>query len=134
MYSIRKSELDGMPIYQITFSGFIRVEEMMRWFDDSALILDRRSEEFGVKVDMRELLPLPDHSQEIMRQGQMLYREAGMVRSAVLVDNGLLKRQFERIAGESGIDEWEHYFSSDDRFHDRNMNMWLKEARLVQSI
>ena len=37
-----------------------------------------------------------------------------MVRSAVLVSNALVKLQLERIAKESGIHEWERYFSVEE--------------------
>lgn len=61
-----------------------------------------------------------------MEQGQAKYREKGMVRSAVLVDSAVTRMQFERLAKQSGIYEWERYFSADEPDHDERMTDWLQ--------
>jgi len=63
-------------------------------------------------IDMRTLKPLLPDAQEVMKQGQMLYKERGMNRSAVILDTQLIVMQFRRIAMQSGIDEWERYISA----------------------
>ncbi len=41
-----------------------------------------------------------------MQAEQRLYKEKGMVCSVVILDNAVTKKQFKRIAQETGIYEW----------------------------
>jgi len=54
---------------------------------------------------MRTLQPLPADAQTLMRDGQKLYKEKGMVRSVVILDNVITYMQFLRIGKEMGIYE-----------------------------
>ncbi|OEU57610.1 MAG: hypothetical protein BA871_10695 [Desulfuromonadales bacterium C00003096] len=47
-----------------------------------------------------------------MQDGQKLYKEKGMVRSVVILDNVITKMQFRRIGKETGIYEWERYIDA----------------------
>jgi len=47
-----------------------------------------------------------------MAETQALYKQKGMQRSAVVLDNALTTTQFRRIAKESGIDAWERYIDA----------------------
>jgi hypothetical protein len=62
-----------------------------------------------------------------MVSGQKLYKEAGMQRSAVVLNSATLTMQFIRLAKASGIYEWERYFdaSSDQHWKENAMN-WIK--------
>jgi hypothetical protein len=59
---------------------------------------------------MRTLAPLAPEAQTVMVKGQQLYKQRGMRRSAVVVNNALTAIQFKRLAQQSGIYEWERYF------------------------
>ena len=61
-------------------------------------------------VDMRSLAPLAPGAQEVMVSGQQLYKQRGMKRSAVVVNNAITAAQFKHLAKQSGIYEWERYF------------------------
>ena len=65
-----------------------------------------------------------------MMEGQKKYKDKGMVRSAVLVPNALVKLQFERIAKESGIYEWERYFSAEEPEFEASMNAWIEKGEI----
>jgi hypothetical protein len=95
--------------YLLTFSGFITREEMQKWADESRQALQSEQGAFCVIVDMRNLAPLTPETQEVMVAGQQLYKQRGMKRSAVVVNNAVTAIQFKRLARESGIYQWERY-------------------------
>ncbi|MCK5165408.1 MAG: hypothetical protein KAQ72_16935 [Desulfobacula sp.] len=105
MYKIEKKDYG----YKLTFDGFIKGEEMKLWVDESKKILAGAPKEFGIFADMRTLKPLPTDAQPLMQEGQMSYKKKGMVRSVVILNNAVTKMQFQRIAKETGIYEWERY-------------------------
>jgi hypothetical protein len=98
--------------YLLTFQGFIDGAEMSAWAKESRNHLSKQVGSFGVIVDMRQLRPLPVESQKIMAETQALYKQKGMQRSAVVLDNALTTTQFRRLAKESGIDAWERYIDA----------------------
>lgn len=108
MYKIEKKDFG----FKLTFGGFIEKEEMEQWVQESKKALLGKMGEFSVFVDMRTLKPLPADAQEVMVNGQKLYRQAGMVRSVVILDNTITTMQFKRLAKESGIYEWERYIDA----------------------
>lgn len=98
--------------FLLTFSGFILADEMLQWRNESVEALALVNEPFGVIVDMRSLKPLPADAQAIMVEGQALYKNKGMQRSAVILTNPLTTAQFKRLAKESGIYAWERYLDA----------------------
>ncbi|MCK7514850.1 MAG: hypothetical protein MZV70_69840 [Desulfobacterales bacterium] len=64
---------------------------------------------------------MPDAKAE-MTKGQVLYKQAGLKRSAVILNSATTTLQFKRIAKESGIDSWERYFDAS------NEPDWEKKA------
>ena len=105
MFNIEKTDFG----YKLTFGDFIMAPEMTKWLEDSKKILVESPKEFGIMVDMRNLKPLPEDSQPIMGEGQKMYKESGMQRSCVILDNPTTTLQFKRIAKETGIDAFERY-------------------------
>jgi hypothetical protein len=99
--------------YLLTFKGLIEKDEMQRWCSESRRALSTESApQFGVIVDMRDLKPLPEDAQHEMVVGQQLYKEKGMNRSAVVLNNTVTTLQFKRLAKESGIYQWERYIDA----------------------
>lgn len=97
---------------RISFSDIIKLEEMNIWLEDSMRILPVDPKDFYVFVDMRDLKPISLFVQRVMDKGQQLYKRKGMIRSVVIVNNPIVKRQFEKIAIESGIYDWERYIDA----------------------
>ncbi len=97
---------------RITFSDIVKLEEINAWLEESmrALPVDRK--DFYVFVDMRKLKPVSLFVQRVFDKGQQLYKKKGMIRSVVIVDNPIVKRQFEKIAKESDIYDWERYIDA----------------------
>ena len=129
MWQIEKNQESNLTTYQLIFSDFIKKEEMHEWVEASKRELQDAPKEFVVSIDMRDLKPLPQDAQEEMRVGQKIYKGAGMARSAVLVDKTVTKMQFERIGKETGIYEWERYFSSEEPDWEASMKNWLSSAQ-----
>ena len=116
--------------YILTFSGTITEFEMQRWHDDSERQLNGESRStFGVIIDMKELKPLSAEAKEIMIAGQKLYKDKGMKRSAVIVNNDQLASQFKNLAIQSGIYSTERYIdaSSNTDYKEAAIS-WVKDA------
>ena len=115
--------------YKITLEGIVSVDEMKQWVEESRKALAGATKEFGVFVDMRTLKPVGTEAQSAMQEGQKLYKEKGMQRSVVILNSSIMKMQFQRIAKETGIYEWERYVdaSSVEDFEKVGLN-WLRDA------
>jgi len=96
--------------YLLTFGGLMVQDEMQRWVEESKQALAAESKPFSVVVDMRTLAPLAPGVQAVMIEGQQLYKQSGMVRSSVVLNNAVLAIQFKKLAKDSGIYDWERYF------------------------
>lgn len=108
MYRIEKKPWG----FKLTFGDFIKHEEMNQWYEDAERELKLQSGAFGVFVDMRSLKPLPADAQKRMEDGQRLFKQKGLKRSAVILDSALTTMQFKRIAHETGIYQWERYIDA----------------------
>ncbi|MDX2012205.1 MAG: hypothetical protein SFW67_18565 [Myxococcaceae bacterium] len=124
MYAIDKKPFG----FKLTFSGFIKLEEMAKWVDDSKRSLFGQTPGFGVLVDMRDLKPLPEDAQAEMQSGQKLYKQAGMTRSAVILASPTVAMQFRRIAKETGIAAWERYLDPTQADFERKAIAWLEQG------
>jgi hypothetical protein len=112
--------------FKLTFSGFMKAQEMEVWKSDSEKALAGLSGKFGVLVDMRALKPLPADAQAVMVEGQKGFKAKGMERSAVILDSAVTTAQFRRLAKESGIYAWERYVSaSDDPGFEQVAESWI---------
>ncbi len=108
MYQIRRTEY-GL---HLTFSGHIQPEEIQQWLEDLQAQLPTLSGKFSVFVDMRHMILLPPDSQPAMRDGQNLAKQAGMVRSVVILADEVIALQFRRLAKQSGIIDGERYIDA----------------------
>jgi hypothetical protein len=115
--------------YRLTFGDLMSAMEMRRWVEESLEVLPREPRDFHVFVDMRTLAPLDEECQAIIRDGQRLYKQRGMVRSVVILSSPVITVQFKRIALQSGIYEWERYVdaAANDNWEQLGMG-WLRDA------
>lgn len=109
MYTIEKRPSG----FLLTFGGFMMVEEMQKWYDESLQALKTAPSIFGVIIDLRSLKPLPPEVQALMVKGQQAYKMRGMQRSCVILANELTKFQFMRLAKDSGIYTYERYIDAE---------------------
>lgn len=108
MYAIDKTAYG----FKLTFSGFIQMPEMQKWYDEIIGKLPKTPSKFGILVDMRTLKPLPPDAQAILVKGQQACKKSGMERSSVILDNLTTTIQFKRLGKESGIYEFERYIDA----------------------
>ncbi len=123
MYKIEKKDYGFM----LTFADDISENEMLKWVEESKSTLTSTSSKFGVFVDMRTLKPLSSEAKAAMEKGQKLYKESGMERSVVILNNPVILLQFKKIAKESGIYQWERYLdASSDSMWENKALQWIK--------
>lgn len=98
--------------FKLIFAETISADQMKEWVSASEKVLAEKTGTFGVFVDMRTLKPLQPEAQEHMKTGQKLFKEKGMQRSAVILNDAIITLQFKRIAKETGIYAWERYIDA----------------------
>jgi len=108
MYKIELTEIG----FKLTFSGAITKEELEPWLDESKNALAICKKPFGVIVDMRNLELLPPDVQAEIVKGQMLYRNGGLQRSAVILRDATVTIQSMRLAKNSGIYNYERFIDA----------------------
>lgn len=122
MYKIEQTQIG----FKLTFGGTITKEELDSWFEESKKALSTCKKPFGVIVDMRNLEPLPPDVQADMVKGQMLYRNGGLQRSAVILSDRVVALQFMRLAKESGIYNYERFIdASSDAQWEKHAEEWV---------
>ncbi len=108
MYTIQQEPFG----FSLVFKGVVNAAEMKEWRRESERYLNSQKAGFNVFVNMQDLEPLTAEAQAVMEEGQRAYRNHGMVRSVVILNNTLITLQFKRIAKESGIYQWERYIDA----------------------
>lgn len=125
MYRIEKKEYG----FLLVFEGFISKDEIQNWYQEVSKYLEIVNNEFLVFVDMRKLIPLLPDAQQIMQNGQLLFKHKGMARSVVIVKDKITKMQFIRIAKQTGIYKWERYIDVSINYNWQQIAFkWLNEA------
>lgn len=125
MYQIDKTDF-GL---KLTFSDFIAADEMEKWLHDAQSALQSTRKPFGVIVDMRHLKPLKSDAQVHMENGQKMFREKGMERSVVILNDLITTMQFQRLARQTGIYQWERYINVQTTPDwETHAVKWVKEA------
>lgn len=129
MYKIEKT-VYGV---RLIFGGFITVDEMRKWKEESIQFLKKVPGKFLILVDMKDLKALPPDARDVLMEGQALYRQdgnpnAGIERSAVLVNDTLTQMQMIRTSKETGLYSKEKFFVANDPNCDTKVNDWLQKG------
>ncbi len=116
--------------YILTFAGLIEAAEMQKWHDDSeSKLMTETSNSFGVIIDMKDLKPLGAEARIIMVEGQKLYKNKGMKRSAVILNSAEVCKQFKNLAVQSGIYLTERYIDASQKKNATEIAInWVKDA------
>jgi len=113
----------------LVFSGRMDDAETRDWMRASREVLAKITPPFSVLADVREISPLAPEVQFLFVEGQKLYRDHGMARSAVLVAGPIALRQFQRLAAQSGIREGERYIdASRDPHAEARAIAWARDG------
>ncbi len=128
MYKIDKGSIGNLTIYRLVLAGLMDLEEMDRWVSDSQKALSSAPSEFVVYVDMSSFEPPDDAARSSMHRGRDLYKNSGMLRSAVLLSDEETKAIYEQNAAGTDVVEWERYFSKENAAWSAAMESWLAEG------
>lgn len=126
MYNIERKQSG----YILTFSGTVSPNEMLKWKEESEQALATEfSKSFGVIIDMRKLLPLTAEANTILVEGQKLYKNKGMQRSVVILNNKALCEKLKNVAIQSGIYSTERYIDASAHAAATQMAVkWVKDG------
>jgi hypothetical protein len=125
MYRIEQTEIG----FKLTFGGTVTKQDLEPWFEESWKALNLCKKPFGVIVDMRNLELLPPAVQAEIVKGQMLYRDNGLQRSAVILSDPIVTIQFMRLAKKSGIYKYERFIdASSDPEWEKHAEDWVRSG------
>lgn len=96
---------------KITFSGFVKEEEMLVYKKEFRAMLDQLPEKFGIFSDMREMKPMPPESQKIFNANPELVT-GRLTRSATIVNSALVKIQSKRMVEEWKVSDSKRYIDA----------------------
>lgn len=109
-----KNEITSFGV-RCTAPGFIKPEDARAWFEDLKRVVAKLGKSrFGLLVDIRGQLANPAETTQIIQDAMMWLKKAGVERSAVVLDNSVMKIQITRLAKTSGVYAWERYFDAAD--------------------
>lgn len=98
--------------YRINAPGFLTLAETRAWFEDLQRLIGSSGRPFGLLVDIRSQRANPPDSQAIITEAMAWTKQAGLVRSAVVLDSAVAKIQTTRLAKASGVYAWERYIDA----------------------
>jgi len=123
MYKIKPTDFG----FKLTFGGTVTKPDMQPWLEESKKALNTCKKPFGVIVDLRGLDLLPPDVQAEIVKGQILYRNSGLERSAVILSDPIVTIQFMRLAKKSGVYKYERYIdASSDEQWERHAEEWVR--------
>ena len=113
-HSVKLIQIKGRNVYNIRLEGFLSVTEMEDLKKQAEKLLRSPAANFRVLSDIRGFKPATPEVQEIMKSIQKMFKECGLKKVALLVDNALTKMQLKRLHGETGIRGTDEFFSADE--------------------
>lgn len=93
--------------YEMTFTGFIEIDEMQTWATTVRDALDgHESDEWHCLVDMRDLEAMSPESKELMTEVKTDCHREGLDRVATVVSDTTTRLQFQQMSrGTGGVAE-----------------------------
>lgn len=116
--------------FLIKFRGIVDNSDVEKIFDDVMIELKEKKSNYGVIVDMREMITFPLSAQHIFKDMQSILRNMGMKRSIIVLNDTITAMQFRNIGKSNGSYEWERYLDSSRyrNWHEISM-LWLTEGK-----
>ncbi|MFH2035210.1 MAG: hypothetical protein ABIJ45_02310 [Candidatus Zixiibacteriota bacterium] len=115
--------------YKLIFSGTVNAAEIKRWLAVSEKILENQTSGFCLLIDTRGMEPFDNDTKVYMEKGQELFKEKGLERVAIIIDNPAIKMQFKHIAIRIGTYGIERYINSACDHNWEQMGIdWLENA------
>lgn len=105
-------KIDKKPYgIKITFSGFIKKDEMLSYKSEIKELLNSLPDKFGILMDMKEMKTLPAESQEVLNANPELVASR-VTRSATIINSALVGMQIKRLAVESQVSDTKRILDS----------------------
>jgi hypothetical protein len=116
--------------FRINAPGFVTLPEARAWFEDLKRLVGKKSgKPFGLLVDIRGQRGNPGESQEVIKEAMAWMKQAGLVRSAVVLDSTVAKIQTTRLAKTTGVYAWERYIdASKDLEWEKRAIDWIEHG------
>lgn len=115
--------------FRVNAPGFLSLAETREWFEDLKWLVGTSGQPFGLLVDIRSQRANPPESQAIIQEAMVWMKQAGLVRSAVVLDSAVAKLQTTRLAKSSGVYAWERYLdASKDADWEKRAVDWIVHA------
>lgn len=108
MYSVEITSY-GLKLRRSGYPEAEGSKELLAMYLQKLSEVKAKGKPFGHLVDLRGFTPGPPETQEIIITIMKSFKEAGGIRSAVILDNPLAAMQIRRLGISSGIDSWEKY-------------------------
>jgi hypothetical protein len=108
--------------YYVRLAGQLTVGELLEWLAVIERTLAEVRPGFGLILDLRALQPLSQNARRMLSRGMQIFQRRGLYRSAVIVHKASTRHEFTRLAKESGVYQWERYFSEEDDLS------WISQA------
>jgi hypothetical protein len=125
MYKIEQTHIG----FRLTFGGRVTKEDLEPWFEESKKALRTCKKPFGVIVDMRNVELLAPGVQAEIVKSQILYRDSGLQRSAVILSDPIVTIQFMRLAKKSGVYKYERYIDAmKDAPWEKHAEEWVRSG------
>ena len=122
MHTVEKTDFG----IKVRMTGFFEKEEGNEWFQEMGKKVEGIHKDFCAFIDMRGFKTATEDIQQQMAGIQTIYREKGMLRSVVILDDIIATMQMQRTAKESGIYAHERYISAENNPHWEQQGMdWL---------
>ena len=115
--------------FHFTFSSPITEDEASKWSKEVKQAATQVSTEFYVFVDLRKFILIPPECRHIIEDVQSFFKENGMKRSVVIVNEPITAMQVKLVASETNIRDWERYIESPSNpdWEQQGMN-WLEHG------
>jgi hypothetical protein len=109
--------------YRTTITGPVTVDEALRWYQDIRRIA-WPAKPFAQLVDLRASTPAGSPAEEpedpgtaaeiqsVITEAMRYVRARGMIRSACVVSDPVIREAVSRLAEQTGMAAWERYFDS----------------------
>lgn len=127
MHSLELIRIKGKSVYKLHLEGVVDVKEMKELLKKVEQQLRAPAADFRVYSDLKGFKPAMPEVQEVMKTIQKMFKERGMKKVALLVDNAVTKMQLSRLHGESGVKGTDRFFAADEKDYQQKIEDFLGE-------
>lgn len=125
MQNLSLIKMGSQNVYKIQLRGFIHKSEMQQLYESAQKALVSPASNFRVFSDLRGFKPASPDVQAVMTQIQTLFKQKGLKKVAILVDNILTKIQLERLHKENRIKGTDMFFAAEEPNFMQNIESFL---------